>query len=100
MPGGSGCTPCPFTHIQEEIGRACPEELFTLVMRRFMMKIATRVAPRIAGPWSRGECRSGRQPDHPGPRLHRRGRRSAGVPPGHRDGQRGDHRHRPENRHV
>ena len=34
----------PFTHIQEEIGRACPEELFTLVMRRFMMKIATRVA--------------------------------------------------------
>lgn len=34
----------PFTHIQEEIGRACPEELFTLIMRRFMMKIATRVA--------------------------------------------------------
>ena len=34
----------PVTHIQEEIGRACPEELFTLVMRRFMMKIATRVA--------------------------------------------------------
>ncbi len=34
----------PFTHIQEEIQRACPEELFTLVMRRFMMKIATRVA--------------------------------------------------------
>lgn len=34
----------PFTHIQEEIQRACPEELFTLVMRRFMMKIATRIA--------------------------------------------------------
>ncbi len=34
----------PFTHIQEEIDRACPEELFTLIMRRFMMKIATRVA--------------------------------------------------------
>lgn len=34
----------PFTHIQEEIGRHCPEELFTLVMRRFMMKIASRLA--------------------------------------------------------
>ena len=86
----------PFTHIQEEIGRACPEELFTLVMRRFMMKIATRVAKSE----DCGALVTGESVDHPGPRLHRRGRRSAGVPPGHRDGQRGDHRHRPENRHV
>ena len=34
----------PFTHIQEEIGRLCPEELFTLIMRRFMMRIASRIA--------------------------------------------------------
>lgn len=34
----------PFTHIQEEIGKACPEELFTLIMRRFMMRIAARIA--------------------------------------------------------
>ncbi len=34
----------PFTHIQEEIGKHCPEELFTLVMRRFMMRIASRLA--------------------------------------------------------
>lgn len=34
----------PFTAIQEEIGRACPEELFTLLMRRYMMRIAERVA--------------------------------------------------------
>ena len=34
----------PFTHIQEEIRDHCPEELFTLVMRRFMMRIACRVA--------------------------------------------------------
>lgn len=34
----------PFTQIQEEIGKACPEELFTLIMRRFMMRIATRLA--------------------------------------------------------
>ena len=36
----------PFTHIQEEIGRLCPEELFTLIMRRFMMRNATEVARR------------------------------------------------------
>ena len=36
----------PFTHIQEEIRRACPEELFTLVMRRFMMRIAAEIARR------------------------------------------------------
>lgn len=34
----------PFTHIQEEIRQSCPEELFTLVMRRFMMRIAQAVA--------------------------------------------------------
>ncbi len=34
----------PFTHIQEEIRDKCPEEYFTLVMRRFMMRIAERVA--------------------------------------------------------
>lgn len=34
----------PFTHIQEEIRDKCPEELFTLVMRRFMMRIAQRIA--------------------------------------------------------
>lgn len=36
----------PFTHIQEEIRRNCPEDLFTLVMRRFMMRIASAVAQR------------------------------------------------------
>ena len=34
----------PFTHIQEEIRDKCPEEYFTLIMRRFMMRIARRVA--------------------------------------------------------
>ena len=35
-----------FTEIQEEIRDKCPEELFTLVMRRFMMRIAQRIAER------------------------------------------------------
>ncbi|MCI8500762.1 MAG: tRNA 4-thiouridine(8) synthase ThiI [Oscillospiraceae bacterium] len=34
----------PFTEIQEEIRKNCPEELFTLIMRRMMMKIALRLA--------------------------------------------------------
>ncbi len=34
----------PFTHIQEEIRDHCPEDLFTLVMRRFMMRCATVLA--------------------------------------------------------
>ncbi|MGN0778545.1 MAG: tRNA uracil 4-sulfurtransferase ThiI [Aristaeellaceae bacterium] len=34
----------PFTHIQMEIHEKCPEEYTTLIMRRFMMRIAERVA--------------------------------------------------------
>ena len=34
----------PFTKIQEEIREKCPEELFTLIMRRFMMRISQRIA--------------------------------------------------------
>ena len=33
----------PFTHIQEELRRSCPEELFTIIMRRFMMRIAEAI---------------------------------------------------------
>ena len=34
----------PFTHIQEEIREKCPEEFFTVIMRRFMMRIAEKIA--------------------------------------------------------
>lgn len=34
----------PFTHIQEEIRAKCPEEYFTIIMRRFMMRIADEIA--------------------------------------------------------
>ena len=37
----------PFTHIQEEIRKNCPDELFTVIMRRFMMRIAEKVAERV-----------------------------------------------------
>ncbi len=36
----------PFTEIQEEIRKHCPEEYFTLIMRRFMMRLAEAVAKR------------------------------------------------------
>ena len=46
----------PFTHIQEELRRACPEELFTLLMRRFMMRIAEAIARKAnAGALVTGE---------------------------------------------
>ncbi len=34
----------PFTHIQMEIHEKCPEEYSTLIMRRYMMRIAERIA--------------------------------------------------------
>ncbi len=44
--GGHAVHIVPFTHIQEEIRRNCPEELFTVIMRRFMMRVARLVAGR------------------------------------------------------
>ncbi len=47
----------PFTAIQEELRRSCPPELFTLVMRRFMMRISQKVAQRCgAKALVTGEC--------------------------------------------
>lgn len=42
--GRINLTVVPFTEIQETIKDTCPEELFTLIMRRQMMRIATRIA--------------------------------------------------------
>ena len=36
----------PFTNIQEQIYEKCHHDLLTIIMRRFMMKIAERVAER------------------------------------------------------
>ena len=36
----------PFTEIQEKIRDKCPEELFTIIMRRLMMEIAQRIAEK------------------------------------------------------
>ena len=34
----------PFTEIQDEIAKNCPEEYFTLIMRRMMMRISEQIA--------------------------------------------------------
>ena len=34
----------PFTEIQEQIRKECPEEFFTIIMRRYMMKISEIIA--------------------------------------------------------
>lgn len=36
----------PFAKVQEEIMAKCPEELFTIIMRRFMMRAAQKIAER------------------------------------------------------
>ena len=35
-----------FAHVQEEIRDKCPEDLFTLLMRRFMMRVSQRIAEK------------------------------------------------------
>lgn len=78
----------PFTHIQEEIQRSCPEELFTLIMAP--VHDAAGRFHRQDGAMRRPDYRrkrgAGGQSDHSGPCLHRRGGRHAGVPAGHRHG--------------
>lgn len=36
----------PFTEIQDEIAKNCPEDYFTLIMRRMMMRISQRIAQK------------------------------------------------------
>ena len=46
----------PFTGIQEELRRSCPEPYFTLARRRFMMRITEMIADRVgAGALVTGE---------------------------------------------
>ena len=44
--GAMGMYIAPFTEIQEIIRDHCPEDYFTLVMRRMMMRIAEKIALR------------------------------------------------------
>lgn len=37
----------PFTEIQEKIRDCCPEELFTIIMRRYMIRVAEIIAKKV-----------------------------------------------------
>ena len=73
----------PFTEIQMQIHEKCPEEYGTLVMRRYMMRIADARSPSSEGAKalitgeSLGQVAS---QTHGSAVLHRRGGRYAGVP--------------------
>ena len=69
-----------FTEIQVEIKNKCPEELFTVIIRRFMMRVALRRKP----------CPGGK-PDHAGNRLYGRCGDYSCFPPAYRYGQAGDY---------
>ena len=62
-----------FTDIQMKLYEDCPAEYLTVLMRRFMMRIAERIAKAdqclalITG----GECGAGREPDTPESRGHK-----------------------------
>mgnify|MGYP000594559718 FL=1 len=89
----------PFTKIQETIQARCPEELFTIIMRRMMMKsLPISGCGRLCRPDYRGKPGAGGEPDDSRHCLHRRGGRPAGIPALDRYGQGGDRSDFPENR--
>ena len=47
--GGANLYVVSFTHIQEAIHENCPEEFMITLMRRFMMRIAERLAKKLNG---------------------------------------------------
>ena len=92
----------PFTAIQEELRRSCPEELFTVLMRRFMMRIAQEVANRCgAKALVTGEC-LGQVASQTMEAMAVTGAvaRPAHPPPLRGHGQGGDRPDRPEDRHL
>jgi hypothetical protein len=69
--GGCGCMKCPSRPFRSKSASNCPEEYFTLIMRRFMMEIAERIA--CAGMRRAdygGKPGTGGQPDPARPVLH------------------------------
>ena len=92
----------PFTRIQEEIRKKCPEELFTLIMRRFMMRIAQEIAIKNGcGALITGES-LGQVASQTMDALNVTGAvlYDAGFSPGDRHGQRGYCENLPRNQNI
>ena len=86
----------PFTKCQLEIHDKCPEGLGTLITRRFMMRIAEKIARRdgASALIHRRKHRSGRFSDHGGACLHRCGGEYARFSPADWSGQDRNHGNR------
>ena len=71
-----------FTDIQLYIYDQCPHDELTIIMRRYMMRIAEHFArqDKMSGTDHRGEHRPGGKPDHAQPCGHQRRVHPAGVP--------------------
>ena len=79
-----------FTDIQMYIYEQCPHEELTIIMRRYMMRIAEHFARRIYRKRDgmsvidhRGKCRPGGKPDDAEPGSDKCGLYDAGIPSGH-----------------
>lgn len=91
-----------FTEIQTAIHERCPEEYMITIMRRFMMRIAEKLA-RINGCGAvvtGGKPRTGGKPDVGKHNQHQRRSAHSRFPPAYRLRQRGDNRHCPQNRYL
>ena len=73
-----------FTDIQLAIYEKCPHDELTIIMRRYMMRIAEELGKRLSGTCYGREYRSGSQPDHAQSVLHQRSMYDAGIPSGYR----------------
>ena len=73
-----------FTDIQLYIYDQCPHEELTIIMRRYMMRIAEYFAKKqLSGTDHRREHRPGGKSDHAEPGGHKRGMHHPGLPSGH-----------------
>ena len=78
----------PFTKIQEKIKDECPEELFTIIMRRLMMEMSEKIAlDNGCAALITGESpRAGGKPDNRRDCLYRRGGKYARIQTSDRNG--------------
>ena len=91
----------PYTKPQEYIRDHAPDVLFTVLMRRSMLRIAKQVADKLElQALITGESLAQVQPDHGGAGLHRCSPGSAGAASLHRYGQNRDHLDFPQDRHL
>ena len=100
--GSSNLFVVPYTKPQEYIRDNAPDVLFTVLMRRSMMRIANRIATRqgCEAPHHRRESGSGGKPDRQGPAVHRCRPGSAHPAPADRHGQDRDYRDLPPHWHL